>query len=100
MPQGQEKWIFVGTYFFERKDPSHQEVASRLWKESGKYIDYLGEWHTHRQPWPTPSSLDCSEWKKIGNMKRPLSIVVAIVGLEGVWMGIVRKEDIFTLVSA
>ncbi len=45
-------------YRFSRACKSHQRAATRAWKESGNLIDYVGEWHTHPEDWPTPSSLD------------------------------------------
>lgn len=50
---------------FERKDPGHQATCDARWESSNGTIRYLGEWHTHPTPRPTPSSIDCVEWAKL-----------------------------------
>lgn len=50
---------------FFRKSDGHQELMDRLWEESGHTKAYLGEWHTHDQDVPTPSTTDCKTWKRI-----------------------------------
>jgi integrative and conjugative element protein (TIGR02256 family) len=45
-------------YRFSRGSKSHQRAATRAWAESGKLIDYVGEWHTHPEDCPSPSGLD------------------------------------------
>jgi len=49
---------------FLRKQSGHQAIMDNLWKESNFEKMYLGEWHTHNTPIPTPSSIDIREWKK------------------------------------
>lgn len=75
---------------FFRSAPHHQKVALHQWKLSGKTMDYLGEWHTHPEPVPAPSSLDISEWKKICR-SRKTCMVFLIVGWAGaIWLGVGR----------
>lgn len=52
-------------FHFNRKSDGHQEYMDKLWKESGLKKMYLGEWHTHDQKIPVPSSIDINNWKKI-----------------------------------
>lgn len=69
---------------FDRKDPGHARVARKRWKESGHTLTYVGEWHTHPQAVPEPSSTDLANWAAImarGN--RPL--LFFIQGLASEW---------------
>lgn len=47
---------------FERKDITHIKILKRLIKKD-KNIAYLGEWHTHPEDYPSPSSIDNSQWE-------------------------------------
>lgn len=44
-------------YFIRKKDPSNEAIR-KAWEESNGTINYLGEWHTHDEDIPTPSSTD------------------------------------------
>jgi len=73
---------------FFRRDANHQKIALKRWKLSGNTMDYIGEWHTHPESMPTPSSLDMSEWKKIYGT-RQAGMVFLIVGWTGsIWLGV------------
>lgn len=74
-------------YSFVRQDRVHQARATNGWKQSGGYLDYLGEWHTHPETVPTPSALDLMEWRKICiTTNEPM--IFLIVGQAGHWCGI------------
>jgi len=45
-------------YRFSRASDWHQLAAIRAWEDSGNLIDYVGEWHTHPEDWPSPSRID------------------------------------------
>jgi integrative and conjugative element protein (TIGR02256 family) len=49
---------------FHRHAKGHQEILDRAWAESGGTSVYLGEWHTHPEPTPTPSSIDLGDWAR------------------------------------
>ncbi len=51
-------------YRFFRSRVDHQSFIDNIWRESRATCNYLGEWHTHPEQIPTPSSLDLSEWKR------------------------------------
>ncbi|WP_109015962.1 Mov34/MPN/PAD-1 family protein [Novimethylophilus kurashikiensis] len=50
---------------FTRQPQIHQEIADRLWCESAGQITYLGEWHTHPEAVPEPSTIDVANSKDI-----------------------------------
>ncbi len=52
-------------YRFTRCDPGHQSTVEQLWKESSGTTNYLGEWHTHPEEYPTPSSEDSKNTRRI-----------------------------------
>jgi len=69
------------TTFF-RKKKSHQQVIDREWESSNQTCTYLGEWHTHPEPYPSPSCIDSINWKR--KLKRDIvdsdSLFFLIVG--------------------
>lgn len=79
--------------FFHR-DLNHQKIANQQWDLSGNTMDYLGEWHTHPEPEPIPSSLDMSEWQKICCVRKT-SMAFLIVGWTGaIWLGVGQGQHI------
>lgn len=50
--------------FYKRDEKKHQKVIDREWRNSKGKCNYLGEWHTHAEKYPTPSNIDLIEWKK------------------------------------
>lgn len=77
-------------YLFKRAARHHQEIALRQWISSDRKMDYLGEWHTHPEPHPSPSATDHSEWRTLCG-QRPSPMVFIIMGLSGeMWLGMSR----------
>jgi integrative and conjugative element protein (TIGR02256 family) len=74
-------------FSFSRRDRSHQQIATREWRGSGRTKDYLGEWHTHPEATPTPSSVDISEWRSLCS-KAKVPLIFVILGTAGNWYGI------------
>lgn len=72
-------------FSFVREADGHAELAERVWLHGEKQIDYIGEWHTHPQTVPTPSSIDRHEWSKL-ILQRPnsTSILVVVVGTKAI----------------
>lgn len=54
---------------FFRKRKGHQTAMDSIWKSSGYRKLYLGEWHTHDEPYPIPSWIDSSGWRRIARSK-------------------------------
>ena len=65
--------------FFSREADGHSEVARLAWWSGNQTVDYVGEWHTHRQRVPTPSGLDRSEWDKLSAARSDLNALVTVV---------------------
>ena len=49
-------------FCFERRDLAHIRIFERL-KMKDNRLSYLGEWHTHPEISPLPSSQDLSQWE-------------------------------------
>lgn len=49
---------------FKRGQAGHQKRADAAWEASGGTCVYLGEWHTHPEPIPNPSSTDLDDWRR------------------------------------
>jgi integrative and conjugative element protein (TIGR02256 family) len=47
--------------FTRAREPAQRAIDS-AWNASAGHHNYLGEWHTHPEPDPTPSSHDRREW--------------------------------------
>lgn len=66
-------------FLFIREAARHRQIAEGLWRSSGGIIRYLGEWHTHPEDHPQPSTLDRREWKTLAQARedsRPLLAVI------------------------
>lgn len=71
---------------FYRSDLGHFMQADRLWMESQQTIGYVGEWHTHPESQPSPSSIDTSEWRRVIRTDKR-STVFLIVGTKSWFVG-------------
>lgn len=75
---------------FQRQAQPHQKIALEQWKAERETMDYIGEWHTHPEIEPTPSSVDTREWRKICHAKSE-PMVFLIAGTRNVlWVGVGR----------
>jgi integrative and conjugative element protein (TIGR02256 family) len=83
--------------FFRVRAPA-QALVEKLWLESGGTCVYLGEWHTHPQRVPEPSSQDRANWKRIFTEARfdQDFLLFAIVGTDGFKIWEQRKSGLFT----
>lgn len=78
---------------FERCDPRHARYARMRWRKSRKKLDCLGEWHTHPEDYPHPSSVDMSEWRRVLS-KVDHARVFVIVGLRRDWVGVGHRKRV------
>jgi len=49
---------------FYRSAKHHQDAICRAWARSAGTCNYLGEWHTHPEADPSPSSIDLAGWRR------------------------------------
>lgn len=73
---------------FDRDDPGHQNLAKKRWRESGRILTFVGEWHTHPESFPTPSSIDLDTWRAVTRKNATGSTVFLIRGYDGWWAGL------------
>ncbi|MDP2560765.1 Mov34/MPN/PAD-1 family protein [Psychrobium sp. 1_MG-2023] len=71
-------------YRFFRRSERHQTLATKAWNESGTTKTFIGDWHTHAEDHPSPSSIDTKDWRR-KFQKRPM--VVIIQGRISRWYG-------------
>ncbi len=79
--------------YFQRDGERAQRLIYQAYEYSNGTTNYVGEWHTHYQNNPTPSSLDLSEIRNTFDKSQlPLKFVVSIIVGKGdfigdVWIG-------------
>lgn len=66
-------------YRFYRSGPPHQRIATTRWQFSGGTLDYIGEWHSHPEATPRPSTIDLTAWKEL-YASRNTALIFLIVG--------------------
>lgn len=71
---------------FHRRDLGHFELADRLWMDSQYTVGYVGEWHTHPEPLPIPSSIDTAEWRRVMRIEKR-STIFLVVGTRNWFVG-------------
>lgn len=74
-----------GKYFFIRNKKQAQMVIDKYWKISNGEINYLGEWHTHDEQYPTPSFIDKQLVQQMLNNKN--------IEINNVFMIILGKDE-------
>ena len=89
-------------FTFKRAAEAHQSILDTRWAESRGTCGYLGEWHTHAEPRPSPSSVDLEEWRRrLRSDKFDVDhLFFVIVGTEdlGVWQGTRGRKGLQQLV--
>lgn len=70
--------------FVDRRGPHHQIAVDEAFISSSGMLQYLGEWHTHPEDSPSPSSTDLGSWQRhlIGGHEK---MVLLIVGRKEIW---------------
>jgi integrative and conjugative element protein (TIGR02256 family) len=88
-------------FSFKRLSPLHQGIITEEWKKSNGTSNYLGEWHTHSEDFPTPSGVDIRDWKR--KLKkdvfsgRYLYFIIAGIKSIEIWEGDRRTLEIVKL---
>ena len=78
---------------YERNDPAHQTIADLMWRQSDGETRYLGEWHTHPEDRPSPSSVDMNGWTHRALARQDGRATLAvIVGRVGLYVSLVDGE--------
>ncbi|MDV5860594.1 hypothetical protein DT381_02275 [Pseudomonas aeruginosa] len=93
MPQISDK---RSRFRFERVEKGHSDLLKRHWLESKGEENYLGEWHTHPEDYPSPSNLDLSEWQRAATHHK-CSLIMIIVGRKANYFSLVTRRDISPL---
>lgn len=47
---------------FNKQKKEHQWIIDMAWSKSQGTCNYIGEWHTHPEDYPSPSSIDRKTW--------------------------------------
>lgn len=85
------RWDKATMFAFHRGTAGHQAAALRRWKSSQNTSDWLGEWHSHPEQSPNPSSIDLRCWSSIvQHHGRPMAFV--IFGYTDVWVGLLSPD--------
>jgi integrative and conjugative element protein (TIGR02256 family) len=78
----------VGTMSsFRRSSNGHAEIALRRWRQSNRTTDWVGEWHSHPEEYPSPSSIDLQSWQII-TRDRDAPMAFVIMGWARGWLGL------------
>ena len=83
-------------YQVNREGEHHQSKVDECFINSIGTKHYLGEWHTHPEKNPTPSSLDYKSWNKV-NLKSG-SVVFIIVGQKSLWLA-TKNNSTFNILT-
>ena len=76
-------------YQVDRKGKHHQKKVIECFYSSSGFKQYIGEWHTHPEDYPSPSLLDKQSWRD--NLVANIPMVTIILGRKALWVG--RKES-------
>jgi integrative and conjugative element protein (TIGR02256 family) len=80
----------AGTYYFDRSREAAQRIVNKAWKKSkGEHI-YLGEWHSHPEPYASPSARDRRMIHNMFHQTRMHAgiLFLVVVGTEENWIGV------------
>ncbi len=73
------------------RNKKHNKLLKKKWIQSKFTQMYLGEWHTHPQNNPSPSSHDIDNWQRLMRdaVTETDNLIFIILGIEvlGIWIG-------------
>lgn len=77
---------------------NHNRILKKIWKESNRTRMYFGEWHTHPQINPKPSSQDISNWNMLMRKSKTFTdnFLFIIIGTKkiGIWLANRLSDEI------
>lgn len=80
------------SHAFDRQDAGHVAAIHAAMKGSAGTIGYVGEWHTHPEPVPSPSGQDGANWRNlVRQTKHPLAFV--ILGTDGLFVSSMAERE-------
>jgi integrative and conjugative element protein (TIGR02256 family) len=82
-----------GPVSFDRRDAGHQTAAMRAWRTSGNTETFVGEWHTHPEDHPSPSSIDLQTWSNL-LARTSCPLIFLIAGRHSLWCGFGQARDL------
>lgn len=86
------KWDFSSRFSFTRSAEGHQPFATKQWATTNGTSDWVGEWHSHPEPIPKPSSIDLDSWRRITAFHgKPM--VFLIFGFNSLWLGVMTPGN-------
>ena len=83
-------------YTFRRNKEKAQIIIDHEFANSNKKTIYIGEWHTHPEKHPKPSSTDLRMIKdqfKSNTLNEPF-LLLLIQGTESIYLGIVQNKGV------
>lgn len=81
---------------FFRRDKTHQDILNKLHQEHSGYVNYAGEWHSHPEANPTPSSIDLNAWKQLKSFTEDYPKLFLILGSKSIdWLGVIYKNELY-----
>ena len=83
-------------YGFTRHPDGHQEIVEDIFRSTNGEENYLGEWHTHPEEHPTPSSIDTRDWRRLSKEHR-VPLLAIIGGVDTCYFGMLDGSKIHIL---
>ncbi len=86
---------------YRRARRRHQIEIDQAWKRSHGTCTYLGEWHTHAEPYPIPSKIDMQDWQRrlrVDKYTEPIFFVIVGTSAICAWEG--RRDGSFILLES
>jgi len=70
--------------FVRNSCKEYNKIIAKKWKHSDGLINYVGEWHTHNEDYPTPSNIDNKLLNDIQEYTNRIGYkpIVLIIGLK------------------
>ncbi|GMN11368.1 Mov34/MPN/PAD-1 family protein [Croceitalea sp. MTPC9] len=81
---------------FDRNKQKSQIIIDYEFSNSDQRTIYLGEWHTHPEKYPTPSSTDLKMIKDqyAKNVLNEPFLILVIQGTKGIYLGLLSRKGL------